>query len=182
MRVAARTLETRDGCRFVVRSARPAEAGRVLDHAWALHREEPQLAFEEADEFSLGVERLRAQIEHLERADNGFFLVAESKGRVAATLSVAGGRLRRTRHVGEIGLSVAAPWRRRGVGRALLEIAIEAARQSGVLRRLTLQVFATNEAALALYATAGFAVDGRRPGHVRLNGRDVDLVFMSRPV
>ena len=73
----------------------------------------------------------------------------------------------RSRHgFGEIGMAVARDWRGRGVGSALLAAAIEWARERG-LHKLSLAVFAHNEAAIALYRKFGFVEEGRRVKHYR---------------
>lgn len=178
MRIPAREFTTSDGRAFTVRSARPREAGRVLDHAWRV-RAEPEVSIEDQDEFRCDVDHLRGILKAALEADNGFFLVAAAGDDVVATLSVAGGRYGKVRHVGEIGVSVHAGWRRRGVARRLLEVALEHARSSPVLRRLSLDVFAGNTAAIRLYESFGFAHEGRRRGHVRLGGRDEDVLAMG---
>ena len=55
-------------------------------------------------------------------------------------------------------------WRRRGVGTALVEAAIAAARDHGC-HKLSLQVWPHNEAARALYRTFGFQEEGLLRGH-----------------
>ena len=62
---------------------------------------------------------------------------------------------------GEIGMAVAREWRGLGVGSALLAAAIEWARERG-LHKLSLSVFAHNEAAVALYRKFGFIEEGHR--------------------
>lgn len=58
-----------------------------------------------------------------------------------------------------------APQRRgRGLGRLLLQRALEVARQAGA-RRLHLEVREDNAPAVALYTSAGFERTGRRPGY-----------------
>ena len=60
--------------------------------------------------------------------------------------------------------------RRRGVGRALIEAALEAARERGC-RRIELDVDEVNEAALALYRSCGFSLEPKGHGHSLLIGR-----------
>ena len=83
---------------------------------------------------------------------------------------------------GEIGMMVAAGWRGRGVGTALVAAAVEWARVQG-LHKLTLGVFPHNEAAIALYRKFGFVEEGRRIRHIRrANGELWDLVEMGLPL
>lgn len=178
MRVPPREFRTPDGQAYTVRSAQPREAGRVLDHAWRV-RAEPEVSVEDQEEFRCDADQLRGILKTALEADNGFFLVAAAGKEVVATLSVAGGRHRKARHVGEVGVSVHADWRRRGVARHLLEVALEHARTAPALRRLSLDVFARNTAAIRLYESFGFVHEGRRRGHIRLDDRDEDVLLMG---
>lgn len=80
---------------------------------------------------------------------------------------------------GELGMTVARPWRGRGVGSALMEAAIEWARERG-LHKLSLAVFAHNEAGLALYRKYGFVEEGRRVQHYRRSSGELwDAIEMG---
>jgi len=80
---------------------------------------------------------------------------------------------------GEIGMMVAAGWRGRGVGSALVAAAIDWARARD-LHKLTLGVFPQNEAAIALYRKFGFVEEGRFSRHIRrANGELWDLIEMG---
>lgn len=61
-------------------------------------------------------------------------------------------------------LAVAVEFRGRGLGRRLLEAALETAARDGA-KRVYLEVRETNEAARWLYERAGFETVGRRPGY-----------------
>jgi ribosomal protein S18 acetylase RimI-like enzyme len=76
---------------------------------------------------------------------------------------------------------VAAHARRRGIGRALLEQAVEWA-QEGDVRKLELHVFPWNEAAIALYEGFGFEREGYRKQHYRRGGEFVDAILMAYEV
>ncbi len=80
---------------------------------------------------------------------------------------------------GEIGMFVAAEWRGRGVGTALVAAAIDWAKARG-LHKLTLSVFPHNTSAIALYRKFGFAEEGLHPKHLRrANGELWDLLDMG---
>ena len=68
--------------------------------------------------------------------------------------------------------------RRQGIGRALLQAAIDWARDSGV-RKLELHVFPWNEPAIKLYERFGFVREGYRKGHYSRAGEDVDAILMA---
>ena len=88
--------------------------------------------------------------------------VAEANGEIIGMLHVERSRV----GFGELGMAVARPWRGKGVGTALLEVAIEWAREEG-LHKLSLSVFPQNAAAIGLYRRFGFVEEGRRIKHFR---------------
>jgi RimJ/RimL family protein N-acetyltransferase len=80
---------------------------------------------------------------------------------------------------GEIGMAVARAWRGRGVGSALMNIAIKWARKQD-LHKLSLSVFAQNTAAIGLYRKFGFVEEGRRTKQYRrLSGELWDSIEMG---
>lgn len=182
MRVEPIRCRTPDGRDYVLRAARAGDTGRVLDHAWKIHTDESDVVITEADEIHLTAEQLRGTLQRLRDAENSIFLLAEAGGEVIGTLSVEGGRYRKIRHNAVLGISVRKRWRRQGVAGALMEAAHAAAQASGVLRRLTLSVFETNEPAVRLYESLGYTVEGRRRGGVRIGDCYVDELVMARAV
>jgi ribosomal protein S18 acetylase RimI-like enzyme len=111
----------------------------------------------------------------------GDFLVAEVAGRVVGYVRVAPPTpLPSNAHVQQVrGLLVDPALRGRGIGRALLDAAVDLARSRGA-RRLWLRVLRTNPAAQRLYAAAGFEVEGVLRGEFARGGVDVDDVLMGR--
>jgi ribosomal protein S18 acetylase RimI-like enzyme len=79
----------------------------------------------------------------------------------------------------EIGMAVAREWRGRGIGSTLLAAAIEWAREHDV-HKLSLGVWAHNDAAIALYRKYGFVEEGRRvKQYRRASGELWDVVEMG---
>jgi ribosomal protein S18 acetylase RimI-like enzyme len=113
--------------------------------------------------------------------DPGDVLVAEDDGAVAGYVQVERATpLASNAHVLEIhGLAVDPAYRRRGIARALLDAAVEHARERGA-RRLRLRVLAPNEGAIALYRVAGFEHEGTLRQEFLLDGRFVDDLLFAR--
>ena len=81
--------------------------------------------------------------------------------------------------VADLGMLVAADWRGRGVGSALLGTGIQWAQQAGA-HKVALQVWPHNEAAIGLYRKFGFAEEGVLHRHYRRrNGERWDAVMMG---
>lgn len=82
--------------------------------------------------------------------------------------------------VAELGMLVAAGWRGRGVGSALLARAIEWARADAATHKIALQLWPHNEPALRLYRRHGFVVEGYLHRHYsRRNGERWDALVMG---
>jgi len=87
--------------------------------------------------------------------------------------------LRSHAHVLEVkGLAVDPSWRGHGIGRQLVEAAMEEAARRGA-RKLTLRVLAPNTGARRLYERCGFTTEGVLEGEFVLDGRLVDDVLMA---
>jgi ribosomal-protein-alanine N-acetyltransferase len=76
-------------------------------------------------------------------------------------------------------IAVRPDWRRQGIGRVLLEYALEQARTLGA-ELVTLEVREGNQAAIKMYQTFGFLIKGRRRGYYRDNDEDALVMFLDR--
>jgi RimJ/RimL family protein N-acetyltransferase len=79
-----------------------------------------------------------------------------------------------------LGMAILSEARGRGGGRALLEAILEHARSCGA-HKVELEVWIDNARAIALYASAGFEVEGLRRDHYRRrDGRLRSALIMAR--
>jgi L-phenylalanine/L-methionine N-acetyltransferase len=162
-----------------IRQARPEDAAALVELGAAVGREPEAWLLNTEGWRSVAEERryLRA----LKRHPDASVYVAEDDGAIVGRLSVARDPHGASRHVADLGLMVAASHRRRGVGRALLEQAVEWAREAGI-RKLELHVFPWNEPAIRLYERFGFEREGLRRGHYRRGNEYVDAILMAYAV
>ena len=120
----------------------------------------------------------RRYLRAIRRYPHAAVFVAEDEGEIVGRLSIARDQHPASRHVADLGLIVAATHRRRGIGTALLNAAVEWARASDVLK-LELHVFPWNEGAIILYERFGFEREGYRHAHYRRGEEYVDAILMA---
>lgn len=90
------------------------------------------------------------------------------------------GKRARRRHVAAIGMSVHDEWQGRGVGTALMAAAIDLCDSWLQVRRIELEVYVDNPAALRLYERFGFEVEGTLRDYSFKAGAYCDAYVMSR--
>lgn len=116
-----------------------------------------------------------------EETDGYYNLVAVVEGRVIGMVGLETFPSRpRRRHVGRIGISVHDEWQGKGVGTAMMAAIVDLADNWLNLRRLELEVYADNAAAIHLYERFGFVYEGTLRQHAFRDGVYVDSVMMGR--
>lgn len=109
-----------------------------------------------------------------------FTLVALDEARLVGALTCEREPRRKVQHIAHlVGMMVADSHRGRGIGRALLGAAIARLKATPGLAQVTLNVTASNRAAIGLYESQGFVRYGCLPDALRLpDGRSLDKDLM----
>jgi RimJ/RimL family protein N-acetyltransferase len=81
-------------------------------------------------------------------------------------------------HVGRLGMGVAKPFRRQGLGAKLMHAVLDKARDKGLIK-IELSVYASNIPAIALYQRFGFEEEGRRTRSRFVDGHYDDVIMMG---
>jgi putative acetyltransferase len=113
--------------------------------------------------------------------DRSVHLLAEADGRVIASAGIhEAGWSPRRRHVGGLGITVAADWQGKGIGTLLMEALLDWADNWAGLMRVELTVYTDNTRAIALYEKFGFVHEGTHRAFALRGGRYVDSHAMAR--
>lgn len=108
------------------------------------------------------------------------FVAVESDGELLGHLAINSTSKPRLKHSASFGIAVAKTSRGKGVGRFLMEYLLAYCDEQLNLTRLELEVHANNVAALALYKSFGFEVEGKKRKAVLVEDALIDIVIMSR--
>jgi len=172
----ARRFVLADDREVSVRSAAPSDvrALRALLDAVAAEPSTPILHVPG----SRTLRGLRAEVLEASGAADRLLLVALVDGTLAGHLALAGTAHPFAPHVCEVGVAVAAPFRRLGVASALMDVALPwAARHA--YTRVTAGVFPHNRGALAFFSRYGFGREGVRTGQYLRGGNLYDEVLLA---
>ena len=116
-----------------------------------------------------------------EPPDGTYNLVAVAGERVVGQLGLHTFPNRpRRRHAASIGMCVHDEWQGKGIGKALLSAGVGMADNWLNLRRLELEVYTDNEAAIRLYERFGFEREGTLRQYAFRDGIYVDAYVMAR--
>jgi RimJ/RimL family protein N-acetyltransferase len=161
---------------FTIRQAIPGDATALVQLAREVGAEPEGWLISTTEWRGAGDER--RYLRSLRRSRDAAVFVAEAPEGIVGRLSVGRDPHPASAHVADLGLMVAKGQRRRGIGRALLEQAVDWARGAKV-SKLELHVFPHNEPAIQLYDAFGFRREGYRKGHYRRDGDFVDAILMA---
>jgi RimJ/RimL family protein N-acetyltransferase len=164
---------------FRIRLADPSDADQLARLADAVSSEPEGWLISIAGEWRNAADE-RRYLKALRRYAHAAVFVAErDDGVIVGRLSVGRDPHPASAHIADVGLMVAMPARRQGIGKGLLEAAVQWARSAGI-RKLELHVFPWNEAGLALYEAFGFEREGyRKKQYRRGDGEYVDAILMA---
>jgi len=117
-----------------------------------------------------------------EPQDNFYSLVAVVEGELCGQLGMEVFPNPRRKHVANIGMAVSEAWQGKGIGSKLLEHALNLAENWLAIRRVELEVYTDNEAAIALYQKHGFVIEGTAKDYAFRDRRYVDVHLMAKVV
>ena len=158
--------------RFSVRPADEGDLDALVDLLEAVAVEAVWIGTEAPVDRQLARERLR---EGLPGDHTARHFVAEAEGAVVGQVKVDLAPY----GVADLSMWVAEGWRRRGIGTALVQAAVDWARRAGA-HKVALQVWPHNHAALGLYRKFGFVEEGvLRRHYPRRNGELWDAIVMG---
>ena len=126
-------------------------------------------------------EQWRSRLEQSAQDQDALPLVALHGDALAASAGIFPvGRVARRRHCAGLGVSVAAAWQGRGLGKEMLRRLLDWSDNWIGYLRLELTVYTDNAPAIALYRRFGFEIEGTHRGYALRKGALADVHHMAR--
>ena len=174
------TIKDKQDREIILRSAEEKDAEFLLDFLKITAAETPFL-LREPDEITLSIEQEQDFIKAKKDSENEILLIAEIEGKHIGNCSLMSvGGFRRYRHRCEIAIALYQEYCGLGIGKAMLEMLLDIAKQVGY-EQAELEVIANNKSAIALYEKLGFQKYGTFPNNMKYaHGSYGDAYWMMK--
>lgn len=159
MKFQRKTYTLKSGKQITVRAPEDQEAQSLMDLKRAYIKNTSTLPWT-LDEYPKEVAHELKVIEEYRVSTNSILLIAEQEGELIGNIDITGNKRLKMAHTGMVGMGIKENWRNQGLGKALMESAIEWAKNNSELEILWLDVYASNELGYNLYKNTGFEVSG----------------------
>lgn len=158
--------DTPDQKPITIRAARPSDAAALNAYVRAIYTEGTGM-ITRPREFRASTLRQRFWLARKGVNPDETCLLAFEDDTIVGMLECWTDKRQRVRHSTTIAMSVHAGFRKRGIGKKLLLHFADWVQKHARLERIELHVHADNLAALALYRSIGFVLEGTRRGVIR---------------
>ncbi len=176
------STEIRDkrGQIVILRNAEESDAEDLIQYLRVVSAETPFLV-REPEEILLTIEQEREFLREKKESAKELMLIAVANGKHIGNCSVMQlGTNRRYAHRCQIGIALYQEYCSRGIGRKMIEVALERAKEAGY-EQAELEVIAGNEKAISLYKQLGFEKYGVFPDNVKYkDGSYADAFWMMK--
>lgn len=176
------STEIRDkrGQIVILRNAEESDAEDLIQYLRVVSAETPFLV-REPEEITLTVEQEREFLRGKKESERELMLIAIANGKHIGNCSVMQlGTNRRYAHRCQIGIALYQEFCSRGIGRKMIEVALERAKEAGY-EQAELEVIAGNERAISMYKQLGFEEFGVFPDNIKYkDGSYADAVWMMK--
>jgi ribosomal protein S18 acetylase RimI-like enzyme len=120
-----------------------------------------------------------SEAEWKRRTANALFALSDN--RPIGTITYLITERTKTKHIAQIfGVYVDPNYRGRGVGRRMLEKALDLIEENKAIVKVRLTVNAKQDSAIALYQSVGFSIVGELKKELKINGEFYDEVIMEK--
>ncbi len=181
MKFQRKVCTLKSGKQITVRAPEEKEAQNLMDLKRGYIKNTSTLPWT-LEEYPKDIGNELKLIEEYRESTNSILLIAEYEGELIGNLDITGSKRLKMAHTGMVGMGIKEDWRNQGLGKALMECAIEWAKNNSEIEILWLDVYASNELGYNLYKNTGFEVSGIIKGFFKEENGYMDKVQMYQRI
>ena len=173
-----KTFTSKKGNNVIVRTPEKKDVSLMTDYMNEISKEDTFISFG-GEQLTLAEEE-KYMDETLDKLKKGDCLkIFAFIGKTMVGNADVNRMVKRSKHVGILGITVKDGFRKEGIGKILMDLLIEGAKKMK-LKMIELTCFANNSYALNLYEKTGFRKVGKVPGKILYKGEYIDEVIMVK--
>lgn len=173
-----KSIKLKNGKNLVLREVNINDAEAMIAYLNIVGGESDNLLFG-ANEFQFTVEQEKNYIQSMRENENALMAIGVIDGKIISVAQVASVPRKRIAHNGELAISVKKECWSMGVGTEVMKLLIDFARETGVIKNISLGVKSDNEKAIKLYKKMGFERVGVHKNFFNIDGKYFDEILMD---
>ncbi len=177
MNFIPKTYQTKSNHPLIIREAIPEDADQLLKLKLEYLKDTETIPLFDY-EYSNNITEEYQLIKKYQKESNSILLVAENGGNLVGNIDLTGSRRKKLQHTGMIGMGIHTQWQNQGVGTYLIQNVLDWAGNNDFISLIWLEVYATNQAGIALYQKMGFKEVGRIDAFFHENEKFIDKITM----
>lgn len=170
--------ELKNGKVLVVREASINDAEAMIKYLNIVGGESDNLLFGK-DEFLISIEQEKGYIESMRENENALMVLGIMDNNIVSIAQVAAPPRKRIAHNGELAISVKKEYWGMGIGAEIMKVLIEFAKETGVIKNISLGVKGDNHQGRSLYEKMGFEKVGVHKNFFNIDGVYYDEILMD---
>ena len=171
----------KSGQQILVRKPNPSEAASLINLKRSYIKNTSTIPIL-LDEYPIDIEKETKLIQEFNESENSLLLVAEHEGELIGNIDLTGNKRSKMFHTAMLGMGIKNEYQNQGLGRILIESAIDWAKDNDVLKLIWLDVYASNDRGVHLYKSTGFKVSGVVKSFFKENEKFIDKIQMYQEV
>ena len=182
MKFDPQQVTLKNGVEIVIREAKRKDARQLLDTMTRCIME-GEFLITEIEEFNPTVQDQAGWIEMLNSSRNSLLLIATCKNEIIGSIDLKGETRKKIWHNATLGISILKKWQNLGLGKIMMQQALNWATNSSSLEQIWLNVFATHTIAINLYKSLGFKEVGIQKDFAKMpDGSFSNNIIMRKQV
>ena len=181
MRFNKTNRKTKSGAQITIRSVETEDAQAILNLKRGYIKNTSTLPLT-LDDYPNDLKKEINLIQDYLNSENSVFLVAEYNHELIGNIDITGSKRSKIAHTAMLGMGIHEQWRNQGLGKILIQCAINWATHKSKLEIVWLDVYSSNEIGYSLYKKMGFSVSGIIKNFFKEGNQYIDKIQMYREI
>lgn len=173
-----RKVKLKNGKELILRKAIANDSNSIIEYLNIVGGESNNLLFGKG-EFKVTVEQEREYIENINSMDDSLMLLGVLEGKIVSVAQIVTTNRKRIAHNSEIAISVKREYWGIGIGGKVISELIKFAKESIIIKNISLGVRSDNHNAIKLYEKYGFEKVGVHKNYFNIEGKYYDEILMD---